>query len=374
MKTSIEEIAKMKSNRKQNYVGPLRIAALVGGVAMSAMSFASDSVPVTKGADITAMCGTKPAVVALTDGYGGNTWRKITLAEFKEEAAKCKNITKVVYSNANGDNQKSNTDLNSFAAQGVNIIVSFTDFGDAMIPALRNAHKAGVTVVPYFTKLSGKPGKDYAAMVSVDTDGAGAMWADWVGKNVKTGNIVFLGGIPGASSSQAYLNGLKTGLKKYPGIKFLDESYIVTNWSPTDGQKAVAGLIAKYGKIDAIVSDYGVTTLAAIKAFEQAGLPIPAQATIASNNEMNCKYLEAKKAGKAWPYFSLDYTNRIATFALRRAMSVYEGTKNSEPMSVLPMPYIDSFSGMDPKCDASAPPDADLSSALPQDKLNALFK
>jgi len=353
----------------------LAATALLAGSCLGSPAWAqADRVAVNAGADISSMCGTKPVVVALTDGYGGNTWRKITLAEFREEAAKCKNITKVVYANANGDNQKSNSDINSLAAQGVNIIVSFTDFGDAMLPALRGAQKAGVTMVPYFAKISGAPGKDYAAMVSVDTDFAGGLWADWVGQNVKTGNVVFLGGIPAASSSQRYLDGFKAGLKKYPGLKMLDENYIVTNWSPADGQKAVAGLIAKYGKIDVIVSDYGVTTLAAIKAYEQAGLPIPAQATIASNNEMNCKYLAAKKGGKAWPYFSLDYTNRIATFALRRGMAIYQGTSNPESMNVAPMPYIDSAKGMDPKCDPAAPPDADLSSALPADKLNALFK
>jgi ribose transport system substrate-binding protein len=364
----------MKSTFPAVRVRHAAVAAMFAGACLSTQVLAQDNVAVTAGADITTMCGTKPTVVALTDGYGGNTWRKITLAEFREEAAKCKNITKVVYSNSNGDVQKSNSDINSLTAQGVNIIVSFTDFGDAMVPSFRSAHKAGVTMVPYFSKVAGTPGKDYAAMVAVDTGFAGGLWADWVGKNVTKGTVVFLGGIPGASSSQRYLDGFKAGLKKYPNLKMLDENYIVTNWSPTDAQKAVAGLIAKHGKIDVIVSDYGVTTLAAIKAFEQAGLPIPAQATIASNNEINCKYLNAKKAGKAWPYFSLDYTNRIATFALRRAMAIHQGTKNTESLNVAPMPYIDSAKGMEPKCDLTAPPDADLSSALPADKLNALFK
>ncbi len=364
-----------------NYFNPIPDSAKLAGVLMLAgicltpAAWAQpDRVAVTDGADISTMCGTKPVVVALTDGYGGNTWRKISQAEFRAEAAKCKNIKKVIYANANGDNQKSNSDINSLAAQGVNIIVSFTDFGDAMLPALRSAHKAGVTMVPYFSKISGAPGKDYAAMVAVDTGFAGGLWAEWVGQNVKSGSVLFLGGTAGASSSQRYMDGFKAGLKKYPGLKMLDENYIVTNWSPTDGQKAVAGLIAKYGKIDVIVSDYGATTLAAIKAFEQAGLPIPAMATIASNNEMNCKYMTAKKSGKAWPYFSLDYTNRIATFALRRGMAIHQGTSNPESLNVAPMPYIDSAKGMDPKCDPAAPPDADLSSALPAEALNALFR
>lgn len=358
------------------FVDNARLAGtlLLCGAGLTPLAWGVDRVEVTGGNDISTMCGTKPTVVALTDGYGGNTWRKITQAEFRAEAAKCKNITKVIYVNANGDNQKSNSDINSLAAQGVNVIVSFTDFGDAMLPALRGAHKAGVTVVPYFSKLSGTPGRDYSAMVAVDTGYAGGLWAEWVGQNIKAGNVVFLGGTAGASSSQRYLDGFKAGLKKYPGMKMLDDNYIVTNWSPTDGQKVVAGLIAKYGKIDVVVTDYGATALAAVKAFEQAGLAVPALATIASNNELNCKYMKTKKDGKPWTYFSLDYTNRIARFALRRGMALYQGTSNQESLNVAPMPYIDSAKNMDPKCDPTAPPDADLSSALPPDALNALFR
>jgi ribose transport system substrate-binding protein len=148
----------------------------------------------------------------------------------------------------------------------------------------------------------------------------------------------------------------------------------VTNWSPADAQKAVAGLIAKYPKIDGIASDYGVTTAAAIKAFEQAGLPIPAQATLASSNELNCKYLDYKKQGKAWKYFSLDGTTTLVRVAARRALSAYEGTVDNEPLGMSPYPYVDSVAGIDPKCDTSLPPDADLSGQLSPVSLKELFK
>jgi len=343
-------------------------------ICSSGAAAAQDSVTMGKGVDMATLCGTKPTVVGLTDGFGGDTWRKIAEAEFRDEAAKCKNITKIIYANANGDQQKGNSDINSMVAQGVNVLISFTDFGDAMLPALRKAHKAGVTVVPYFSKIAGAPGKDYAANVYQDQVRVGQVWADWLGENLKTGNVVFLGGIAGATSSQRFMDGFSGQLKKYPGLKLLDSNYIVTNWNPADGQKAVAGLIAKYGKIDGIASDYGVTTLAAIKAFEQAGLPVPVQATLASNNDINCKYLQAKKAGKAWPYFSLDGTTSTVRYALRRGMAEYQGTRNPETPGVVPYLYIDSAKGLDPKCDAAAPPDADLSSGLPPEKLHALFK
>src|SRR3954471_9468254 len=49
--------------------------------------------------DIKEFCGTKKIRVALSDGYGENSWRKITRAEFEDEASKCPNITEVRYTN-----------------------------------------------------------------------------------------------------------------------------------------------------------------------------------------------------------------------------------------------------------------------------------
>jgi ribose transport system substrate-binding protein len=251
--------------------------------------------------------------------------------------------------------------------------VAFTHFGDASLPVLRNATKAGVTVVPFFVQIGGTPGKDYAEVVYQDPGPNGQMWADFLAKTTKSGNVIFLGGPPGATSSQRFMDAFKAGLKKYPNLKLVEDNYVVTNWNPADTQKAIAGLIAKYGHIDGIASDYGLTTNAAIKAFEQAGLPIPAQATLASNIELNCKYMEYKKAGKAWQYLSLDGTTTLVRAAARRAMAAYSGVKLDEPLGWSPYAFADSTTGTDPKCDTSFPPDADLSGKLSNTALKALF-
>lgn len=324
--------------------------------------------------EITPLCGAKPAVVALVDGFGGAAWFKTTAQEFRDELSKCKNVTKVLYLNANGSQQKYNSDFNSLVSQKVDVIVSFTHFGDASLPVIRNATKAGVTVVPFFAKISGTPGKDYVDVVYQDPIPNGLMWADFLAKTVKTGNVIFMGGPPGATSSQRFMDAFREGVKKHPGLKLVEENYVVTNWNPADAQKAITALIAKHGKIDGIASDYGLTTNAAIKAFEQAGLPIPAQATLASSNELNCKYLEYKKAGKAWQYLSLDGTTTLVRAAARRAMAAYSGTKYTEPLGWSPYPYVDSTTNTDPRCDASFPPDADLSGKLTNVALTELFK
>ena len=359
-------------------IKPLKAGLSGAALSLAGMfspAFAEEPVFMDKGADITTMCGEKPMRVALIDGFGGDTWRKITRAEFEDELSKCDNVTEVRYVDANGDQQKYNGDINSLIAQGLDVIVAFTDFGDAALQTYRKAHRDGVTMVPYFSNISGEAGRDYAANIYQDQFYVGGLWADWMINSLNgEGNVAVLGGVAGAASSQVFLDGFKEGLKDAPGIKMLDENFIVTNWNPADAQKAVTGLIAKYPQIDGIASDYGVTTLAAIKAFEQAGLDVPAQATLASNNEINCKYVEAKKAGTAWEYFTLDGTVRTVRFAARAGVAAFQGTENSDPTSVVPFVYADSTAGIDPLCDAAAPPDADLSSGLPAEKLNALFR
>lgn len=343
------------------------------GLMGNAAHAAQDSITNHQG-DITPMCGTKPMIVGVSDGYGGNTWRKTGLAEVKDELSRCKNVTRVIYSNANGDAQKANSDINSMVAQGINVLILLPDFGAVQLPAMRAAMKAGVAVVPYSAQLTGTPGRDYVVNVVGNTQQIGVMWADWLGTTLKTGNVVFMGGSPGATTSKNFMDGLRNGLKKYPGLKLLNEQYIVTNWNPVDAQKATVGLIAQYPKIDAIVTDGGETALAAVKAFEQAHLPVPAIATIASDNQVNCHFVAAKQAGKPYPYYSLDGTTTYVRFAVRQGVAAYQGTVNKESPSILPFPYADSAKGLDPKCDPTAPPDADLTSALPPEKLKAVFE
>jgi ribose transport system substrate-binding protein len=353
----------------------LRVLGLIASTGLfAAAAQAGDGSALTNHPDIGTLCGAKPMIFGLSDGYGGNTWRKTVLEELKDELSHCSNVQRFIYSNANGDPQKASSDINSMVAQGVNVLIIDPDFGPSQIPSMRAATKAGATVVAYPASLPGKAGRDYSANVTFNTEATGKIWADWLAGTVKKGTVIFLGGTAGVTSSQNYFDGFRDGLKSHPDLKLLSDQYVVTNWNPVDAKKAAVGLIAKYGKIDGVATDYGVTALAVIEAFEEANLPPPAIATIASDNELNCRYLADKKAGKALRYFSLDGTTSMIRVALRRAVSDFEGTPNDEPLSAVGFVYADSEKGLDPKCDPAAPLDADLSSSLPPEKLKAAFK
>jgi ribose transport system substrate-binding protein len=356
-----------------------RLFQCIAGVAFLTACFgapaavAENTMRMGAGADIKTMCGTKPTVVALADGYGGNTWRKTVLAEIKDEASKCPNITKVLYADAAGDPAKANSDINSLVAQGVNVLVVYPDFGEATLPAIRAAHEAGVVVVPYNPTLPGTPGVDYDANVYQDQNFNTQTWADWIGKNIKKGTVLYFSGIAGNTFSTDIMSKLKTALAKYPDIKVLEDQFIVTNWSTADAQKAAAGAIAKYGTFDVFVTDFGPVQLGIIHAFQQAGLKVPANANLASNNEVNCLWMDAKAKNQAWPYLTVEGTTTIVRNALRRGMAIYQGTQDPEPLGLTTYVFADSFAGIDPKCDKSAPLDADLSGLLSPDQLKKVF-
>ena len=143
-------------------------------------------------------------------------------------------MTKYVYTDGQGNTQKAISDVKGLVAQGVNAMVVFPDAGKAMLPALRQAHEAGVVTVPYRVDPGGKPGTDYDYFVSTDFKQAGELWGKWLVKALpKGGNVVNLGGPPANSQSLAEYQGMKAVLEDHPDIKFIGQTpYAVTNWDP----------------------------------------------------------------------------------------------------------------------------------------------
>ena len=82
-------------------------------------------------------------------------------------------------------------------AQGVNAIVTYPDAGKAILPALTQATKAGVTTVPYWNKLDGTEGENFTKNLYIDWGKSGEDWANWLVKELHgKGNWVYIGGTP----------------------------------------------------------------------------------------------------------------------------------------------------------------------------------
>lgn len=335
------------------------------------ITFDPDAKELVPNVPVEEWCGDTPTKLAITDGVPFNAWRQIAFHIIELEAAKCPAVDdEIIYVSAGGDQQKAISDINALVAQGVTLIQGWFDFGEAQLPAIKAATAAGVTVVPYGAAVGGQPGVDYAATTVIDNYSAGKELATNVAEALGgEGNIFVIGGLAGSPSSQVLFDGVKDALKEYPNMTLLVDSYVVTNWSPVDAQKATAGLISKFPKIDAVLADYGATTVGVINAFQAADLPVPAIGVVGVGNELGCVW-EANSTGDGrFELFSNDSVHALVLAGVQQGIAAATGGTYNVLQEFVPPAVNDTTQGRNPKCDASLPVDTDFSSPLSDDEL-----
>jgi ribose transport system substrate-binding protein len=319
-------------------------------------------------------CGTKKISFALLDGFGGNSWRLVTTASGKQEAMKCPSVTKFSYADGQGNVQKSISDIKGMVSTGVDAMVVFPDAGKAVLPALTSAYKAGVVTVPYRVDPGGKAGTNYDKWIGDDFAHDGDNWAAWIKKNVpEGGNILFLGGPAGNSQSIAEYEALKKNLGD--SYTFIGQTpFQPTNWDPTKTQQLLTADIAKYDKIDVIVSDFGPTLVSSLPLFPKSGRKIPALAT-SDGNSLSC-FWQDSQAKNPFKMQTVATGNDNVRLAVQYAVAKATGGK---------LPTADAFRGPvfedsvskkpnGVQCDKSLPGDVYLSAQMPGKAQAALGK
>jgi ribose transport system substrate-binding protein len=318
-------------------------------------------------ADAPSWCGPKKVSLGLADGFGDNNWRQVTAAEAKAEIAKCPSVTSYAYTDGQGNTQKAISDIQGLVAKGTKALVVFPDAGQAVLPALRSAHQAGVVTVPYRVDPGGKPGTDYDAFVSTDFRQTGVLWAKWLVKALHgKGNVLNLGGPPANSQSLDEYKGMRSVLKDHPGIRFVGTTpYEVTNWDAARTQKVVTAALARYPRIDAITTDFGSALASSFSAFSQARRRIPAIAT-EDANQLACDWKRKKDAGQGFSLFTVSSQNAMSRLAVDVAVAKASGGVVPKSTVYPQSAFEDSLSGTPHPvtCDKALPMDAFVSSSL----------
>ena len=119
---------------------------------------------------------------------------------------------------------------------------------------------------------------------------------------------------------------------KHPGMKLLTgkTTWPVTNWDPATAQKQMSALLAKYPKIDGIISDYGTDALAATRAFQAAGRKLVPVGTLDANG-LSCLYKKTRKSARSSRLATISTRNWLGRIAARKAIAAAEGLPNDEP-------------------------------------------
>jgi ribose transport system substrate-binding protein len=186
---------------------------------------------------------------------------------------------------------------------------------------------------------------------------------------VKTGKVAFLGGQPGAPSTQKTFDGFKSALARLaPSMQLVPDTWVPTNWDAGQKRRAVAGLLAQNGEYAAFVSDYGASDVGAVQAILDAKAPMPAFLNVGSSQAFVCQV-----AQHTIRWLGQDGTTRLSAASLRIGLAAMEGRPSPEPVPYELFVYADTAAGTTPTCDPGVSPDADLSSALPVDRLKAVL-
>jgi len=316
--------------------------------------------------DVTELCGEGDITIAFPAGIA-NPWMKAVHQLIQNEAAKCDNIGTVELIDAQVDQQKAVSDVNSLVAQGVNGIVTNPIFGEAQVPSFRSAMQAGVPVVTFIANSGGVAGEDVAAHVSQDYVTYAQGWADWLGENLQEGTVVFLGNAPGQPSSVAAFEAFQEAIAEHPGIELVEDEYQVTNNSSVEKKRVMSAMLAKHGRIDAVVTDAGAYDVSVLEAYEEAGMDLPYLATANSTNGVNCAWAKSE-----FPLFSWDGSQTHGVVAFRHLLAAINGIAWSEPLVVKPFVGIDSLAGIEPRCVEDMSPDVDWSVPLTEDELRKI--
>ena len=215
--------------------------------------------------------------VAYVEGFGENIYRQMSKMEFILQALTYPKIGKIIYMSAHSDLNQALADFKSVIAQHVSAIVTYPDFGDAMIPVFKQATAAGIPVSTYAWGYVTGPGSNYTTVVGENTCKLGKAFAAVMNKEVGSGDIAFLGGFPGNPLSLGWQNCEKPALAS--GINVVANE--PTNWDPSKVQGAVAGILAKNPNIKGwSYEDAEFMAEGGYNAYKAAGKPYNAVLTL----------------------------------------------------------------------------------------------
>jgi ribose transport system substrate-binding protein len=330
----------------------------------------------TAAGEVPDWCGPDEIVLGMTDGFGGNSWRLVTTASARDEAAKCPSVTEFVYADGQGDTQKAISDIQGMVATGVDALVVFPDASEAVLPALRSAFEAGVVTVPYRVFPGGEDGADYTKYVALDSVNDGHTWANWILEILpEGGTVLMLSGPPGNSQGVLEAEGLHEILEPTGLYTFIGEQpFEPTGWDPAVTQQVLTAAIASNPEIDVIVSDFGPSLVGALPEFENSGRSIPPIAT-SDGNLLGCFWQEKSPDNPDFQLLTIQTGNDHSRLAIQWAVALATGGVTPAASEHQHLVFENSVTG-DPnpvQCEPDLPGDVYLSAEMSGEDQAALM-
>jgi ribose transport system substrate-binding protein len=203
--------------------------------------------------------------VGISVGLLGNPFFVATIKGIEDAAKKINPNVQVTSVSADYDLNKQSSQVDSFIAAGVDVIMLNAVDASAIAPAVKKAHDAGVLVAAFDVSA---PGADITVMTN--NIKAGELACQYlVDQTGGKGNYVIING-PASSSILDRVKGCKGVLEKHPDIKILSDDQNGEG-SRDGGLKVFQSILTRFDKIDAVFAINDPTAIGAELAAKQLG-------------------------------------------------------------------------------------------------------
>ncbi|GGH44322.1 substrate-binding domain-containing protein [Frigidibacter albus] len=228
---------------------------------------------------ITTMLGTAAAVITLTGSAGaqelerigisvgllGNPFFVATIAGIEDRAREINPDVEITSVSADYDLNRQSSQIDSFIAAGMNIIMLNAVDAEAIAPAVQRAKAAGVVVAAFDVSA---PGADVTVMT--DNVDAGRKACQYIVDHLNgTGDVVIING-PQSSSIRDRVAGCQEVFSANSGINVLSSDQNGQG-SRDGGLNVMQGLLTRHDKIDAVFAINDPTAIGAQLAARQLG-------------------------------------------------------------------------------------------------------
>ena len=303
--------------------------------------------------------------VGLADGFGGNVARQIFKMEFILQALTYPEIGEIGYTDANLDTQKAISDVRSFAARDFDIIISYPDAGEALVPAYKAAMEEGSKVITWSGTKVGEPGVDYFTYSGPDVCAVARAWGEEFGRQLPDGgDIAILLGAPG--------NTLDPLQEECMTETMPDNINIVARqgdaWSRESYLKAMSAILAEHPDLDGVLGSYADAFVGAIRAYEAAGISMDGLVTMhqSDDNPYMCAWKDAGGVTTSFTSTALLMEGRTGLTAAMMSAAGYDVPAEIIFGGGLKQVTTDS-------CRTDIPPDGSPSSLVPGELQTRMF-
>jgi ribose transport system substrate-binding protein len=277
--------------------------------------------------------GGKKWVIALSNSYYGNTWRRQMVESFKEAAEQAKKegrIADYIIENGDGSVNQQVAQLNGLILRGVDAIAINSASPTALNGVIEKACAAGIKVVA-FDSIATAP---CCYKLDFDFKTAHKESTKFIVDSLLggKGNILIIRGVKGSAPDQMMYEGQMETLKQFPEAKIVGEVY--GQATTAVAQAEVSKLLPSLPQIDAVLTQGGGDDYGVVQAFEQAGREAPIIEGGGSSNFLKWWSDQSKKSG--YKTISDNSAPGIGGAAFWLTLAILNG---AEPSKSLFMPY-----------------------------------